>query len=174
MEHLEKLMEINPMSHRAYKQWGIMRAMTAESPDDLEAANRALERSHEINKEETGTVLVLGQIALMRGDEELAKQNLEWNTGTNPRSTGGYYLQAYLAWKRGDREASVAFLEQALGTRGEDWKPEGAVAEGDVGQRMHKEVSPLSIYWEQWDGTPDPESAFLSLNRYLSQDHPWS
>ena len=174
MVHLEKLMEINPMSHRAYKQWGIMRAMTAESPEDLEAANQALERSLEINKEETGTNLVLGQIALMRGDDELAKQNFEWNTGTNPRSTGGFYLQGYLAWKRGDTEASTALLDKALGTRGEDWKPEGAVAEGDVAQRMHKEVSPLSIYWEQWDGTLDPDSAFLDLDRYLAEDHPWS
>lgn len=174
MTHLEKLMEINSLSHRAYKQWGIMRAMTAASPEDLEAANRALERSLEINKEETGTNLVLGQIALMRGDHELARQNFTWNTGTNPRSTGGFFLQGYLAWKQGDEAASVGFLEQALGTRGEDWKPEGAVAEGDVAQRMHKEVSPLSLYWEQWDGAPDPETAFAPLDRYLAQDHPWS
>jgi len=174
MMHLEKLMEINPMSHRAFKQWGVMRAMTAESPEDLEAANQSLERSLEINKEETGTVLVLGQIALMRDEHDLAKQNLEWNTRTNPRSTGGYFLQGYLAWKQGDAKASAAFLDKALGTRGEDWKPEGAAAEGDVAQRMHKEVSPLSIYWEQWDGTLDPDSAFSSLDLYLSQDHPWS
>jgi lipopolysaccharide biosynthesis regulator YciM len=148
--------------------------MTAESPADLEAANKALERSLEINKEETGTNLVLGQIALMRDDNEVARQNFEWNTGTNPRSTGGFYLQGYLAWKRGDNAGSKNFLEKALGTRGEDWKPEGAVAEGDVAQRMHKEVSPLSIYWEQWDGTLDPDSAFLDLDRYLAQDHPWS
>ena len=174
MTHLEKLMKINPMSHRAYKQWGIMQAMTAESADELEAANQALERSLEINKEETGTNLVLGQIALMRGDAAVAQQNFEWNTGTNPRSTGGFYLQGYLAWKRGDEQESIGFLEKALGTRGEDWKPEGAVAEGDVAQRMHKEVSPLSIYWEQWDGTLDPDAAFTDLDRYLVQDHPWS
>ena len=87
MGHLEILMEVNPMSHRAYKQWGIMRAMTAESPAELEAANQALQRSLEINKEETGSNLVLGQIALMRGDDDLAQQNFAWNTATNPRST---------------------------------------------------------------------------------------
>jgi tetratricopeptide (TPR) repeat protein len=174
MEHLEKLMTINPLSHRAYKQWGIMRAMTAESPEDLEAARQALERSHEINKEETGSILVLGQIALMRGDAELARQSFEANTGTNPRSTGGFYLLAYLAWKQGDSADAAALLEKAAGTRGEDWKPEGTVAEGDVAQRMHKEVSPLSIYWEQWDGTLDPETAFSSLERYLARDHPWT
>jgi tetratricopeptide (TPR) repeat protein len=174
MEHLERLMEINPLSHRAYKQWGIMRAMTAESPEELEAANLALERSLEINKEETGTILILGQIALMRGDAALAKQSFEANTGTNPRSTGGFYLQAYLAWKQGDSASAAALLEKAADTRGEDWKPEGAAAEGDVAQRMHKEVSPLSIFWEQWDGTLDPETAFSALERYLAQDHPWT
>lgn len=151
-----------------------MRAMTARSAEDLEAANQALQRSLEINKEETGSILVLGQIALMRGDDALARENFEANTGTNPRSTGGFYLQAYVAWKRGDTEASAALLEKAVGTRGEDWKPEGAVAEGDVAQRMHKEVSPLSIYWEQWDGTLNPGAAFTSLDRYLAQTHPWS
>lgn len=110
----------------------------------------------------------------MRGDHELARQNFECNTGSNPRSTGGFYLQAYLAWKRADNAASSAFLEKALGTRGEDWKPEGAVAEGDVAQRMHKEISPLSIYCEQWDGSVDPELAFAALDSYLSEKHPWS
>ncbi len=173
MAHLETLMEINPLSHRAYKQWGIMRAMTAESPEALEAANQALERSLEINKEETGALLVLGELALMQGDEDLALQRLEWNTSTNPRSTGGFFLQGYLAWQQGDDEAAVGFLQKTQGTRGEDWKPEGAVAEGDVGARMHKEVSPLSAYWEQWDGTLDADEAFQPLDTYLAQDHGW-
>ena len=173
MTHLETLMEINPMSHRAYKQWGIMRAMTADSAEELAAATRALERSLEINKEETGTLLVLGELALMQGDDDLARQRLEWTTSTNPRSTGGFFLQAYLAWQRGDTEASTALLRKAQGTRGEDWKPAGTVAEGDVASRMHKEVSPLSVYWEQWDGTPDLAQAFGPLAAYLAQDHPW-
>jgi len=173
MMHLEKLMGINPMSHRAYKQWGIIRAMTAESPADFEAANQALERSLEINKEETGTILVLGELALMQGDNDLALQRLEWNTNTNPRSTGGFFLQGYMNWLRGDTEASVGFLQKAQDTRGEDWKPEGTVAEGDVASRMHKEVSPLSVYWEQWDGTLDPAQAFQPLADYLTQDHAW-
>jgi tetratricopeptide (TPR) repeat protein len=173
MEHLETLMEINPMSHRAFKQWGIMRAMTAESPEDLEAANQALERSLEINKEETGALLVLGELALMQGDDDLTRQRLEWNTSTNPRSTGGFFLLGYLAWKQGDGETSADLLQKAQGTRGEDWKPAGTVAEGDVASRMHKEVSPLSIYWEQWDGTLDPDQVFQPLATHLAQDHPW-
>jgi hypothetical protein len=38
---------------------------------------------------------------------------------------------------------------------------------------MHQEVSPLSVYWEQWDGTLDPDQAFQPLVEYLAQDHPW-
>ena len=173
MAHLERLMEINPLSHRAFKQWGVMRAMTAGTAEDLAAANQALERSLEINKEETGTILVLGELALMQGEDDLALQRLEWNTSTNPRSTGGFFLQGYLAWQRGETETSIDLLRRARETRGDDWKPEGTVAEGDVAGRMHKEVSPLSIYWEQWDGTLDSDQAFQPLATYLAQDHPW-
>jgi tetratricopeptide (TPR) repeat protein len=173
MRHLERLMEINPLSHRAYKQWGIVRAMTAESPADLDAAIRALERSLEINKEETGALLVLGELALMQGDEEVARQRLEWNTSTNPRSTGGLFLLGYLAWQRGESDLGADFLQRAKGTRGADWKPEGAVAEGDVASRMHREASPLSVFWERWDGNLDPSQAFQPLAAFLDQDQPW-
>jgi tetratricopeptide (TPR) repeat protein len=174
LAHLEKLTEVNPMSHRAFKQWGVMRAMTAESPSDLEAAAAALERSLEINQEETGALLVSGELALLRGDSELAAQRFAWVCHTNPRAVGGFYLQGYLAWKEGNREASIAHLESAVAARGEEWKPEGAVAEGDVASRMHKEVSPLSLYWERWDGSLDPDTAFRPLDEYLSESHPWS
>jgi hypothetical protein len=42
------------------------------------------------------------------------------------------------------------------------------VAEGDVAGRMHREVTPLSLYWESWDGTPDPQMAFVELDGFLS------
>ena len=32
---------------------------------------------------------------------------------------------------------------------------------------MHREVTPLSVYWESWDGAPDPQIAFADLDSYL-------
>jgi hypothetical protein len=33
---------------------------------------------------------------------------------------------------------------------------------------MHREESPLSSYWEQWDGTLDPDAAYTPLAEYLA------
>ncbi len=171
LAQLDRLRADQPMSHRGHKQWGVLRALTATSPADLDAARAALERALEINQEETGSLLVLGEIALLQGDLALADQRLEWACRTNPRAVGGFFLRAYLAWKRGESDAAIALLETAHAARGEAWKPEGAVAEGDVTSRMHREQTPLTGFWEAWDGTPDPAAAFRALDRRLSE-HP--
>jgi tetratricopeptide (TPR) repeat protein len=171
-EHLETLTEINPLSHRAYKQLGVMRAMTATNSEQLASAERALERSLEINQEETGALLVLGELDLIQGDLALADERLALACRTNPKAVGGFFLRGYMAWKSGDRDASVGHLKSAVAARGEDWVPEGAVAEGDVAERMHRETSPLSVYWEQWDGDLDPDSVFADLDHYLTTASP--
>ncbi len=168
LEHLDRLRRNQPLSHRAHKQWGVLRALTAAGPADLDAARRSLERALEINQEETGSLLVLGEIALLQGDPDLADQRLEWACRTNPKAIGGFFLRGYLAWKRGDAGAAKALLATAQAARGEAWKPEGAVAEGDVASRMHREQTPLTGFWEAWDGTPDPAAAFRALDARLS------
>ena len=169
MEHLQILTEINPLSHRGFKQLGIMRAMTATTREDLATAEQALERSLEINQEETGALLVLGELSLIQGELELADERLALACRTNPKAVGGFFLRGYMAWKAGDRASSIGHLESAVAARGEDWVPEGAVAEGDVAERMHRETSPLSLYWEQWEGETDPLVAFAALDEYLSR-----
>ncbi len=168
LSELAELRRRDPGSHRAHKQWGVLRALTARSAADLEAAAAALERSLEVNLEETGSLLVLGEIALLRGEPELAEQRLEWATRTNPRAVGGFYLRAYLAWQAGDAAASARLLEVARQARGEDWKPEGAVAEGDVAVQMHREETPLSRFWRGWDGAVEPSVAFGGLEAHLA------
>ncbi|MGB6000370.1 MAG: FG-GAP-like repeat-containing protein, partial [Thermoanaerobaculia bacterium] len=61
LAELDTMRRLSPGSHRAHKQWGVLRAMTAESDADLEAAERALARALEINQEATGSLLVLGE-----------------------------------------------------------------------------------------------------------------
>jgi tetratricopeptide (TPR) repeat protein len=165
---LDTMRRLSPGSHRAHKQWGVLRAMTAETEADLEAAGRALERALEINQEATGSLLVLGEIALMQEDRALADDRLARATRTNPKAVGGFFLRGYVAWKNGESADAGRYLEAAQAARGPEWKPEGTVAEGDVDGRMHREVTPLSLYWESWDGTPDPQTAFADLDSYLA------
>jgi len=170
LAELAHLAELNPASHRAHKQWGTLRAMTARSDADLAAAEEALDRALALNQEETGGLLVLGEITLLRGRPEEAERHFEHACHTNPKAVGGFFLRAYLAWKRGDGEGSRQLLKRARAALGEDWVPEGAVAEGDVEARMHREETPLSFYWRHWDGQDDPAHAFTELAARLTNN----
>jgi tetratricopeptide (TPR) repeat protein len=167
MAELEELQRINPQSHRAFKQWGTLRAMSAVSAADLVAAEEDLERSLALNPEETGSLLVLGEIALMRGDDLRAQERLELACRTNPRAVGGFFLRGYVAWRQGEAADAGELLTAAREARGEEWKPAGTVAEGDVAQQMHREETPLSRFYENWDGGLEPDGAFRELHSFL-------
>ncbi len=167
LEHLRELARIDPQSHRAFKRWGTLEAAMARTPAELEEASRALERALELNQEETGTLLVLGEVALMQGKPDLARQRLAWATTTNPKAVGGFYLRGYLAWKAGDAKAAAGLLRQARAALGPEWKPAGAAAEGDVQQTMHVEETPLARFWNAWNGEADPAAAYAPLDAYL-------
>jgi len=116
---LERLVEVNPLSHRGYLQTGIVRACPQAGPAfDLAAAEEALLRAFEINKEETGALLRLGEVALVKGDEPRAFKLLALANRSNFRAVEGYYLRAYLRWKESrldeSRELLAAALEQIM------------------------------------------------------------
>jgi cytochrome c-type biogenesis protein CcmH/NrfG len=68
LAQFEELTRLNTHSHRGFQQWGVARACSATSAADLVAAEQSLKRAHALNPEETGALLVLGEVSLMRGD----------------------------------------------------------------------------------------------------------
>ena len=58
-------------------------------------------------------------------------------------------------------------LSAARTALGPDWKPAGSALEGDVRHRMYSESGFLSVFAEQWDGSPSPEKAYSPLEAYL-------
>jgi len=167
LEEIGELRRRNPRSHRAQRQWAVLRALAATGPEDLEAAEAAAQEALSINREETGALLLLGELSLLRGEPEEARHHLELACRSNPRAVGGFFLRGYLAWRERDRDQAVELLRKARKALGPEWKPKGAVAEGDVAVRMHQEETPLSRYWETWDGSEDPASAFGDLAERL-------
>jgi tetratricopeptide (TPR) repeat protein len=166
---LEELTAVNPQSHRAHRQLGVFRAVHARSDADLEAAAADLGRALATNQEETGALLVLGEIDLLRGRDDAAEERLALACRTNPRAVGGFFLRAYLAWKRGDAAQARALLARAREALGPDWKPEQGAAEGDVRRRMHRDATPLAAAWQGWDGELEPlEAAFAPLQARLA------
>ena len=167
MEQLETLIRINPNSHRGHKQLGIIRASSTPGPEDLVAARESLEKALAINPEETGALLVLGEIALMQGDLDEAESHFSLACRTNPQATGGFFLGAYIAWEQGKEGKARELLDTARATFKEEWKPKGTTSEGDVERKMHTNSTPLSEFWENWDGVSDPEEAFAGLHARL-------
>ena len=167
LEQLQELIRINPQSHRGHSQWGTLRALSARSDADLIAAEKSLERAHQLNPEETGALLVLGEVALLRGDAAKAQDCFSKACRTNPKAVGALFLRGYLAWKRGDRSAGANLLQNARAALGKEWQPKGSTSEGEVKQRNHMENTPLSRFWENWNGETDPDRAFQALDQSL-------
>jgi tetratricopeptide (TPR) repeat protein len=165
---LDELMRLNPQSHRARVRWGRLRASSARSAGDLAAAESALTAAHRINPEETGALLLLGEIALLRGDHSAAGERFEAVRRTNPRAARALFLLGYLAWRRGNDPVAKERLAQARAALGPDWKPQGTTAEGDVHRQAHEDATLLAEAWQGWDGAPEPDRAFAPLARRLA------
>jgi tetratricopeptide (TPR) repeat protein len=169
LEQLEYLIRTNPQSHRGYERKGLLLAASSNSTAQLTAAEESVSKAHALNPEETGALLLLGEIALLKGDPNTAAQRLELACRTNPRAVGGYFLRGYIAWKSNHAARARELLQAAKNARGNDWKPTGTVAEGDVRTRMYTEGSVLSSFWNEWDGSPDPAVVYATLDSALKR-----
>ncbi|HKS72746.1 MAG TPA: tetratricopeptide repeat protein, partial [Terriglobales bacterium] len=61
---LDTLARVNPQNHRAFQRKGELLAALASSRSQLRPARQALNAALHLNSEETGTLILLGQVAL--------------------------------------------------------------------------------------------------------------
>ncbi len=169
LREFEELKRTNPQSHRAWQQSGVVRALSAQGAADLAEAERFLLKANQLNPEETGALLALGEVALMRGNTGVAEERLTAACRTNPRAVGGLFLRGYAAWKRGDTTGARDLLSQTRAALGPDWHPAGTTAEGDVRRKQHVDASPLARFWQSWGGETNPPAAFGTIDRFLAQ-----
>ncbi len=170
IETLEKLTGVNPSSHRAHTQVGYLRARNAESLADYSAAKKSLERAAAINPEETGVLLLLGEIYLIQGELEKADQRFTWICRSNPRSIPGFLFRGYIAWRAGDRVGAQRFLHRAMETKKQEKKPKGSTGEGDVRIKMHTEVTLFPLFFKNLDGVGgNLDKTFQSLHKFLKK-----
>jgi tetratricopeptide (TPR) repeat protein len=164
---LDALARINPQNHRAFQRKGELLAASASSRSQLELARQSLEAALRLNSEETGTLVLLGQVALAQGDLAMAEQHFAHACQANPRAANVWFLRGYIAWRQRDYPQGAAMLATARNARGRDWKPAGSVLEGDVQRRMYSESGFLNVFEQQWDGSPDLTRAYAQLDPYL-------
>ena len=159
----EDLVRVNSLSARAHAQLGAVYSCGAPgAPFDLERAEGQFKRALEINKEESGPVLKLGEIALLKGDEERALEYLAAGSRSNFKSVAAHYLIGYLQWHWGEQQVALESLQRAVELSRGKAVSSSASNEGDTrgpgGQPLlaagARRKSLLEPYWrslEEWD-----------------------
>ncbi len=165
LEELAVLARQNPMSQRAFSRSAFLRAAEAKTRGGMLEALRDAERAHGINPEETGALLLLGEIELLLGRGDPARRHLERVVLSNPRSEAAHFGLAWLAQQRGDGQAVQKHLAAVKAARGPEWKPKQSTSEGDTARRFHEEGSLVKAEADTWDGTAPPPAAFAGLER---------
>jgi tetratricopeptide (TPR) repeat protein len=111
----KRLIETNPnQSSRAHAQLGMLYSCGAPgTPFDLDQAERELHLALAINKEESGPVIKLGEVALLKGERKQALEYLSDGRNLNFKSVQANYLIGYLKWAAGDAAGALVDLKQA-------------------------------------------------------------
>jgi tetratricopeptide (TPR) repeat protein len=166
---LDILVQLNPQSRRAFQRKGELVASSASSRVELASARPPLLEALRLNSEETGALVLLGEVDLALGDMHSAAHRLASACQANVRAADAWFLRGYIAWKQHDSRQAAAMLAAVRKARSVDWKPSGAALEGDVRRRMQGESAFLGIFAEAWDGTSSLERAYGEMDQYLRQ-----
>lgn len=128
----ERLVRVNPNSSRAHARLGdLYFCPEPGAPVDLARAELEYRRALEINQEETGPLLRLGEIQLVRGRLGEALRLLDAVIGANAGSVEAHALKGYVAWRQGDTSAAFVLFAQAVDLA-RPREPAGLPGEGDT------------------------------------------
>ena len=131
-EYWQKLVQVNPKNSRAFLQLGSL-YLSSQEFFDIDKAENACRESLKINKEETGPLLLLGEVNLIRGNTDVAASDFETVTASNFKSTEAYFLGGYIAWKKGDLTKARKLFSQAVKySKPLDHSPNKVLGEGDT------------------------------------------
>jgi tetratricopeptide (TPR) repeat protein len=127
----DRLVEVNQQSARGHLALGsLLASPDPAEPLDLSAAESHLRRAHEINGEETGPIVRLGEVLLVLGRRDEAGQCFESALRTNPKSVEGAFLAGFVAWDSGSADLP-RLLERVRTAATVEAPVKGVLSEGD-------------------------------------------
>ncbi len=127
------LLSVNASSARTHSQLGALHlCLDAGAPFQLDSAERHLNRAHDINKEENGPLLRLGELSLLQGDLTAARRYLETVLATHADNAASRFYSGYLAWKAGDMTLARAEFRKAAPVGTSRPAPPAVPGEGDT------------------------------------------
>ena len=110
------LLAVNPSSARTHSQLGTLyQCLDRQAPFHLDSAESHLRRAHELNKEENGPLVHLGEVALLRGDRVSARRYFSAVLKTDASNPSAHFYNGYLAFADGDVTQARAELRRAAG-----------------------------------------------------------
>lgn len=128
-----RLVEVNSASSRGHLQLGKLHFCTEYSElYDLDSAAAYFNHAWNLNREETGSLTWLAEVAIVRNDAAAADSLLRAATTSNPRNIGAHLLLGYINWESGDQRAAREDLSLALADVGDEAPPASASREGDT------------------------------------------
>ncbi len=165
IETWHELTALNPtQSSRVHAQLGMLYSCaTPGAPFDLGVAEQELHQALAINKEESGPILKLGEIALLKGEDKQAREYLSAGRNLNFKSVAAGYLIGYLKWAEGDHQGALKEMRQAVEYTRSAKPPPEASGEGDTKKkgpmlaRGAGERGLLTPHWrslEEWPAGP--------------------
>ncbi|MBI2073967.1 MAG: tetratricopeptide repeat protein [Gemmatimonadetes bacterium] len=139
----EHLVLVNPGSARAHSRLGDLHfCLEPGAPVDLTRAEAEFRRALHLNQEETGPLLRLGEIALVRGNLTDASYFLDAVIASNPGSAPAHFLKGYLAWRGGDLGQASALFAKAVELARPREPAGGVPGEGDTKRGLAPLLAP--------------------------------
>lgn len=129
----ERLLARDPTSARAHAQLGTLYFCIGEGPAvHPDRARAQFERAAAINREETGHLLSLGEIALVEGHPDRARELFDAVIGSHYSSVEAHFYQGYLAWTSGAPARAAEWLAAAVRLAGPSAPAGEGAGEGDT------------------------------------------
>jgi tetratricopeptide (TPR) repeat protein len=159
-----ELAAMDPPSSRVFQRLGdLYFCFDAKESFDTTRARSAFAKALEINSEETGPLLSLGKLALVRGELDTALYYLDAVTATNYQSVPAYFFKGYIAWEHGEIESATDMFRTAASFY-EPYQPStGASSEGDTesGRALLAQTGQCRSFHSFAEDLPDPEGPNL-------------
>ncbi len=130
----KQLLEINPKNTRAHFRLGYLYlSHDLEAFFDISKAETEFQKTLELNKEETAPLLYLGQIFLLRGQDNEAKKYFSDVIRSNFKSVEAHLLLGYINWKEGDTDDAYMLFSNAIEySKQQKPKKNDVIGEGDT------------------------------------------
>jgi tetratricopeptide (TPR) repeat protein len=127
------LAAVNPSSARVHSELGsLYLCLEAGAPFHVDSAERHFARAHEINQEETGPLVRLGEVALLRGDLATAKRHFDAVLVTHAGNGLARFYAGYVEWKKGNTALAEQQYMRAVAAAESAAPPAAAPGEGDT------------------------------------------